>query len=247
MEAGQVDLTLVFKTERCYVVPLYQRAYVWGEANWLMLWEDVASAAEEVERSSFAARKATHFLGALVIAEQTRYPRRITPYHIIDGQQRLTTLQVLIASARDTAARHGYPSVGQFAGLLANDREIVHKEHPEDSIPADRRVVCWFAGSISNLLERIELPAAGQRRPTASSLPHHLPLVRQRSQQRAGRNRRTSPGLGGPRSADVTYSRRDPRDKPHGGRRSDLRRTGATVVQFAAIRNVLWKNGTASN
>jgi hypothetical protein len=93
------------------VVPLFQRPYVWNEdEQWQPLWSDL----ERVAQRRLRNESASHFLGAVVL-QQGQGPLGLMPrWTIIDGQQRLTTLQLLldalhaeliIAGAADQAAR----------------------------------------------------------------------------------------------------------------------------------------------
>ena len=100
--------------------PLFQRPYVWKEEdNWQPLWEYIQKAAE---RRLANQPLRPHFLGNVVL-DQARVPTGAMPTrYIIDGQQRLTTLQLLLAALRDLCnAWHadGYQRV--FARLTAND------------------------------------------------------------------------------------------------------------------------------
>ena len=96
----------VFQDRRQYLVPFYQRAYVWNkEEQWDPLWTDVA---DKAESRSEGKAPAPHFLGAIVLEPQERRGLRgVETYHIIDGQQRLTTLQYLLASVAMAARESG--------------------------------------------------------------------------------------------------------------------------------------------
>jgi len=79
------------------MVPFYQRAYVWTRARqWEQLWEDIRAKAEE---RLYNGRTGPHFLGAVVLDPQPRVGLiGIDAFHIIDGQQRLATLQFILKS-----------------------------------------------------------------------------------------------------------------------------------------------------
>ncbi|WP_406155938.1 DUF262 domain-containing HNH endonuclease family protein [Streptomyces sp. NBC_00882] len=156
MQAGDVKLGKVFANDHQSVIPIFQRPYVWDqEDNWEPLWKDVRTAAEEVEAEAEAQSSAgnskprTYFLGAVVVQERYRPPRRLGSSHIIDGQQRMTTLQVLFAAAR--AVAHGIAAdsvVGRFTSLLENRAETVHEAFPDDRykvwpLPQDRAAFLW--------------------------------------------------------------------------------------------------------
>ena len=90
-----------------YVVPTYQRLYVWSrEDQWEPLWSDVEEIAnvlveDAVNRGSEsvdANLREPHFLGAVVLKISGVTPELASELRVIDGQQRLTTLQLLIAA-----------------------------------------------------------------------------------------------------------------------------------------------------
>lgn len=70
-------------------IPSYQRPYVWGEDNINELLDDIIYAFENNPRD-------TYFMGALVLQNKDN-----DEYDILDGQQRLTTLALLLATIRD--------------------------------------------------------------------------------------------------------------------------------------------------
>jgi uncharacterized protein with ParB-like and HNH nuclease domain len=89
----------LFERDVRYIVPLYQRPYVWDEEHqWAPLWDDVIALLEHQE-SGESGGLWTHFLGAIVLEQEQTPPGQIPRYTVIDGQQRLTTLQLLLAPA----------------------------------------------------------------------------------------------------------------------------------------------------
>src|ERR1700730_6861181 len=105
MKSETVPVQQVFQDRRQYLVPFYQRAYVWNKDDqWEPLWNDIADKAETRAKGDIPP---PHFLGAIVLEPQARRGLRgVETYHIIDGQQRLTTLQYFLAAiamaARET-------------------------------------------------------------------------------------------------------------------------------------------------
>lgn len=96
----------LFERDIRYIVPLYQRAYVWNERHqWEPLWEDIVALLQHQEDGS--ANLWSHFLGALVLEHDHQGPGRIPCFTVIDGQQRLTTLQLLVAAAAIELATFG--------------------------------------------------------------------------------------------------------------------------------------------
>jgi len=94
MDAGTLDLKTIFGQDRRHVVPLYQRPYVWEEKKqWEPLWDDI----ETVARRLLADEPTrAHFLGAIVLEQQPKKTGCLETRPVIDGQQRLITLQPLL-------------------------------------------------------------------------------------------------------------------------------------------------------
>lgn len=77
------------------VVPLFQRPYVWNQENqWEPLWNDVVRITERLLQEPHA-KHYPHFLGAVVLQQVQNPVGTMQERTIIDGQQRLTTLQLL--------------------------------------------------------------------------------------------------------------------------------------------------------
>lgn len=85
----------VFMHPQRLVVPLFQRPYVWNEENqWEPLWDDVVRVSERLLRAPHE-KHYPHFLGAVVLQQVQNAVGTMQERTIIDGQQRLTTLQLL--------------------------------------------------------------------------------------------------------------------------------------------------------
>lgn len=154
MQAGDVKLGSIFADNHRYVIPMFQRPYVWtAERNWRPLWTDIASAADgvlaDVERGDWPDEPPTYFLGAIVIKATPRHPQRLAGSILVDGQQRLTTLQVLLAAARHVAYEVGADSTaGRFDDWISNSAKAVHENWSEDRfklwpLPQDREYYLW--------------------------------------------------------------------------------------------------------
>lgn len=88
----------IFNLPQHFVVPLFQRPYVWEEEyQWYPLWSDVRRIADL--RIAEPYRAAYHFLGAVVLQSQEGAVHVVQARNVIDGQQRLTTLQILMDAA----------------------------------------------------------------------------------------------------------------------------------------------------
>lgn len=105
-----------------FSVPLYQRPYVWKqETHWEPLWNDVLSL---IERQA-GGEDPRHFLGAVVLELENTPPGAMSQRWVIDGQQRLTTTQVLIAAATHAARQAGATQPAEvLSRLIYNDRAL---------------------------------------------------------------------------------------------------------------------------
>lgn len=110
----------LFHLPQHFVIPLFQRGYVWREdEQWAPLWADVRRIAEL--RISDPHLNAQHFLGAVVLQAHPAGTSRMTTWNVIDGQQRLTTLQLLTDATCAIAAESGYDDLAtQLGGLTHN-------------------------------------------------------------------------------------------------------------------------------
>jgi len=101
--ARETTLQELLEGSKQYQVPLYQRTYSWKEPQLRRLWEDILTlAADRIEDP-----KATHFIGSVVLAPSpTNGPAGVQEFLVVDGQQRLTTLSVLLCAIRDHRAKH---------------------------------------------------------------------------------------------------------------------------------------------
>jgi alkylated DNA nucleotide flippase Atl1 len=109
MQVGESTLKQLIEGQKQFQVPLYQRQYAWGTAQLSQLWQDVLDQYDlltpnDVGRVELSAP--THFLGSMVLAPSPLiHAHGVTPFLIIDGQQRLTSLLIAVCALRDHAAK----------------------------------------------------------------------------------------------------------------------------------------------
>jgi len=96
MNAGGTHLRILLDHTIQYTVPLFQRTYSWDKNNWETLWNDLLETCEAEDGSR-------HFLGSIVTKSLSSTPEGVSRFLLIDGQQRLTTLTLLLAALRDSA------------------------------------------------------------------------------------------------------------------------------------------------
>jgi len=113
MFVGKLDLQTLFNKQVWYEIPVFQRQYVWDEdEQWEPLWTDVQNTAErylDAEKAASQIRhRPSHFLGAVVLQQkQTSSNEQLESRLVVDGQQRLTTLQLLADAVQEIFERQG--------------------------------------------------------------------------------------------------------------------------------------------
>jgi alkylated DNA nucleotide flippase Atl1 len=99
--ARETTLQELLEGSKQYRVPLYQRTYSWTKTQLARLWEDI----EQLAKDRVAQPALTHFIGSLVLAPSpSNGPAGVAEYLVVDGQQRLTTLSILLCALRDHRA-----------------------------------------------------------------------------------------------------------------------------------------------
>ncbi len=107
MKANAVSVLAIFEKKLRLEVPLFQRQYVWNEEQqWAPLWEDISR--KFVEYINGRKDAPVHFLGAIVLDQKQTPTTHVERRQIIDGQQRLTTLQIFLATLRDFCREQGF-------------------------------------------------------------------------------------------------------------------------------------------
>jgi uncharacterized protein with ParB-like and HNH nuclease domain len=97
MKAEKSSVWDLFNGAKQYVVPLFQRPYVWSRAQWEQLWADIIEQ-YEIQEERPQERIPDRFLGSIVVVRE--YEKNLDKYTIIDGQQRITTLSIILAAIR---------------------------------------------------------------------------------------------------------------------------------------------------
>ena len=96
MQAKETKLQDIIEGTKQYVVPLFQRTYSWTNKEWEILWKDLVELCE-------AENPRTHFIGSIVNMPTVSVPEGVAKYLLIDGQQRLTTIFILLTLLRNKA------------------------------------------------------------------------------------------------------------------------------------------------
>ncbi len=98
MDATKGNIYAILNGNKQFLIPVYQRYYSWDLEQCKRLWNDIA----EMQKKG----KQGHFVGSIVNIAEQAMPTGVQKYMIIDGQQRMTTLTLLLIALRDYAIKH---------------------------------------------------------------------------------------------------------------------------------------------
>ena len=113
MKADALNPRELFGTTVHYEIPAFQRPYVWTrDDQWQPLWQDIRRVAEKVlaANGDEAALGGVggHFLGAVVFKLKSAIAGDVTRQSVIDGQQRSTTLQIMLDAVHEAILSRGH-------------------------------------------------------------------------------------------------------------------------------------------
>ncbi|MHB9102857.1 MAG: GmrSD restriction endonuclease domain-containing protein [Sulfuricella sp.] len=94
MKAEDTLVTNLLEGAKQFIVPIFQRDYSWGTKHCQQLWKDVIRVGSDPNVKG-------HFLGSVVYVAAEDNTATITRWLLIDGQQRMTTLTLLLIALRD--------------------------------------------------------------------------------------------------------------------------------------------------
>lgn len=133
MQAGETKLQPMLEGTKQYLVPLFQRAYSWDVKEWKLFWSDLIDLCE-------VADPRPHFIGSIVTMPTASVPEGVSKYLLIDGQQRLTTIFILLALLRDLAKVGNHANLADEINntLLVNPYKVDHDRFKLQPTQADR-------------------------------------------------------------------------------------------------------------
>ena len=150
MIAVNRPFTLIIDGAKQFIVPVFQRDYSWTEVHCDQLWQDILQISKDPSERE-------HFLGSLVYIPTVDSTASFTRWLLIDGQQRLTTLTLLLIALRDyitetrwTGSKDGLTAKRVEAYYLKNVQEEGDREHKLVLRKHDHK-------SLSTLLDGLEI------------------------------------------------------------------------------------------
>lgn len=98
MDARKGNIFEILNGNKQFLIPVYQRFYSWDIEQCKRLWNDIV----DMQKMG----KVGHFVGSIVNIAEEAMPTGVQKYMIIDGQQRMTTLTLLLLALRDYAIKN---------------------------------------------------------------------------------------------------------------------------------------------
>lgn len=124
IEAKEVTVAKLFSPDFMFEIPLYQRPLTWEKDHFVQLFEDVLD--------SMNTHQKQYFLGSVILRENKGEKSK---YELIDGQQRITSLAILLAVIRDLT---------DMEDLRAKLKQYLYQEEDKyKEIPAEMRIIPW--------------------------------------------------------------------------------------------------------
>ncbi|WP_201438704.1 DUF262 domain-containing protein [Saccharothrix sp. 6-C] len=152
MDANTYSLKQILTQDRRYVIPTFQRDYEWTrKGQWELLFSDLETTADRLYQARQLAealgeplakadkKVVPHFLGAIVCDQLPAPAGGLDLRAVIDGQQRLTTVQLLLRGVLDVLIERGSPRVRQVRRLLENPSDVVGAPHERHKLWPRRR------------------------------------------------------------------------------------------------------------
>jgi alkylated DNA nucleotide flippase Atl1 len=194
LDAHPYSLGQILTLDRRFVIPTFQRDYEWTrDGQWELLFQDLEqvagrlqlarqrAAAEGLDQSSADKSVGAHFLGALVLDQLPAPAGSLDVRAVVDGQQRLTTLELLIRGLVDAIRACELKPIPKLHRLLVNhedvgssderyklwprqrDREVWRSAMSEEPSPANRHIYLearrFFAERAQSVIKNASDPA----------------------------------------------------------------------------------------
>ena len=127
MDTRQIAFLELFNSQVQYVVPRWQRRYCWGQSDIERLVEDLLAVAQSKLGSEPA-----HYGGTLLTFPESQAVQPVTVHRVVDGQQRLTTVSILLACIAKELGPDG--QCGDWTGLTIMDYRLTNQGQNADLI-----------------------------------------------------------------------------------------------------------------
>ncbi len=179
MQPAKISIADLFQQREQYLVPLFQRGYVWTLADQICpLWEDITDRIEALAEHRENAKSVggadklkplrKHFLGAIIVGPADHGDtEKIPSREVIDGQQRITTFQIMLLAARDVFKALGDEGIDDELKTLTYNRGTYkqksdHMKVLPTNVARDVMKAISAAGSVNQVLAEFPVTATGE-------------------------------------------------------------------------------------
>lgn len=149
MEIAKPILDSIFSQEINFIVPAYQRHYVWDEKEqWQPLWEDILN-----KYNDRMANKETynHYIGSYVLVQKKKQTSlMVNKSIVIDGQQRLTTFQIILIALREIFRKYNIDT--NVENFIFNNRNYEDKKDKLKLAPSNMNYDSFY--DIANMTRK---------------------------------------------------------------------------------------------
>lgn len=157
MEATQAQLLSLLDGKKQFRIPIYQRTYSWQIKQCQQLFNDIVRVGNDISETS-------HFIGSVVYFKPGNLPITSVPeLFVIDGQQRLTTVSLILLALIHFLKEHEDISVGDETWAEIQETYLVNKHRKDDSkfkLLLTRKDKTTF----NNLINEIEMKDGSSKR-----------------------------------------------------------------------------------
>jgi predicted transport protein len=157
MKAIHSLFTKIINGTTQFVVPVFQRDYRWSESQCEQLWSDILLIARDA-----TARQ--HFLGSVVYISTGDTASSFTRWLLIDGQQRVTTLNLLLAALRDHITATGWKGAEESPTAAQIDAYFLKNTNEEGKRRPKLVLRRFDQETLHAILEGGEIPASSSER-----------------------------------------------------------------------------------
>lgn len=146
MKAVEARLLKLLEAGKQFVIPIYQRTYSWRKSECEQLWQDILRAGSSDSINA-------HFVGSVVHIQQDEQTAVLwSPLMVIDGQQRLTTISLLLAALAehvgDSEPVEGFSALKIRYNYLLNHLESGEKKHRLLLSQTDKASLCAIVAEL---------------------------------------------------------------------------------------------------
>lgn len=153
-----ISTLLDIESNIIYSIPRYQREYTWGKPQWERLFDDLME------------NESGYYLGSIICINQSQDAITVQDLEVIDGQQRLTTISLLLASVyKALSSRQTLSDDERFELLKLKNKLVMSKDRKQarliPQVQNSNQVDYLYILSLAGIFEERDYPSnAGNRR-----------------------------------------------------------------------------------